>query len=131
MKARILWLVEGDCNTAFYHTSMLVRRRKNRILCMKDRVENWLHGDGEIADFIRKGFMELFTSDLCSASLAEWNPPFWHSYLNEEEATSIDIVVTDEEITAGIWELKPFKALGPDGLHAGFSNGFGWLLGSL
>ena len=76
MKARILRLVEGDRNTAFYHTSALVRRRRNRILCMKDRVGNWLHGDRELADFIRKGFMELFTSDLCSFSLADWNPSF-------------------------------------------------------
>lgn len=42
MKARILWLVEGDRNTAFYHTSALIRRRRNRILCLKDRVGNWI-----------------------------------------------------------------------------------------
>ena len=71
MKARILWLVEGDRNTAFYHTSALVRRRRNCILCMKDRVGNWLSGDKEIADYIRKGFMELFKSDHCSVSLAD------------------------------------------------------------
>ena len=45
MKARILWLVEGDRNTSFYHTSALVRRRRNRILCMKDRMGNWLNGE--------------------------------------------------------------------------------------
>nr|POE70957.1 hypothetical protein CFP56_49571 [Quercus suber] len=44
-----------------------VRRRRNLSLCMKDRVGNWLRGDREIADFIRKGFMDLFTSDHCSA----------------------------------------------------------------
>ena len=103
MKARILWLVEGDRNSAFYHTSTLVRRRRNRILCMKDKVGNWLSGDKEIADYIRKGFMELFKSDHCSVSLANWNPPFWHSNLNEEEAAAIDIVVTDEEISARLW----------------------------
>ena len=127
MKARILWLVEGDRNIAFYHTSALVRRRRNRILCMKDRVGNWLHGDRVIADFIRKGFMELFTSDLYSVSLADWNPLFWHTYLNEEETTSIDSVVTEEEITAGMWGLKPFKAPSPDGLHVGFFQRF-WLI---
>ena len=31
MKSRILWLVEGDRNTSFYHTITLVRRRRNRI----------------------------------------------------------------------------------------------------
>ena len=71
MKARILWLVEGDRNTSFYHTSALVRRRRNRILCMKDRMGNWLNGEREIADFIRKGFLELFTSDHFSVTLAD------------------------------------------------------------
>ena len=58
--------------------------------------------DKEIAEYIRKGFMELFKSDHCSVSLVNWNPSFWHSYLNKEEAASIDIMVTDEEISAGL-----------------------------
>lgn len=69
---------------------------------MKDRVGNWLHGDRDIAEFIRKGFMDLFTSDHCSASLADWNPPCWHSFLNEEEATSVGSSVTDEETLAAL-----------------------------
>lgn len=40
MKARILWLVEGNRNTTFDHTSALMRRRRNHILCMKDIVGN-------------------------------------------------------------------------------------------
>ena len=127
MKARILWLVEGDRNTAFYHTSALVRKRRNRILCLKDRVGNWLSGDKKIVEYIRKGFMELFKSDHYSVSLADWKPPFWHSYLNEEEAASIDIMVTDKEISAGLWGLKPYKAPGPDGLRARFFQRF-WLV---
>lgn len=42
MKARITWLVEGERNTGFYHTSTLVHRRRNRISCMKDRAGNWI-----------------------------------------------------------------------------------------
>ena len=53
MKARILWLVEGDRNTSFYHTSILVHCKRNRILCMKDKMGNWLNGEREIASFIR------------------------------------------------------------------------------
>lgn len=36
MKVRTMWLVEGDRNTSFYHTSAFVRKRHNRILCIKD-----------------------------------------------------------------------------------------------
>ena len=41
--------------------------------------------------------------------------------------TSINSVVTKEEITTGIWGLKPFKAPGPNGLHAGLFQQF-WLI---
>lgn len=36
MKVRITWLVEGDRNTGFFHTSALVWRRRNHISCIKD-----------------------------------------------------------------------------------------------
>lgn len=39
--------------------------------------------------------------------------------------------ITDEEIAEGLWSLKPFKAPGPDGLHAGFFQRFWLLLGDL
>lgn len=53
IKPRILWLEEGDRNTNFYHTSALLCRRRNRILCKKDRISNWIDGDRAIADFIK------------------------------------------------------------------------------
>lgn len=40
MKARITWVVEGDRNTAFFHNLALVRRRRNHISSMKDRLGN-------------------------------------------------------------------------------------------
>ncbi|KAL4649917.1 hypothetical protein ACB092_01G049100 [Castanea dentata] len=53
MKARISWMVESDRNTAFFHTSALVQRRRNRISNMKDRMGNWLNGKRDIAEFNR------------------------------------------------------------------------------
>ena len=63
MKSRVLWLVEGDRNISFYHTVVLVRRRRNHILCMKDRMGNWINREREISEFIREGFSDLFTTD--------------------------------------------------------------------
>ncbi|XP_075662889.1 uncharacterized protein LOC142632339 [Castanea sativa] len=40
MKARILWLVEEDRNTSFYHTLAFVPQKQNCILCMKDSLGN-------------------------------------------------------------------------------------------
>ena len=62
MKSRISWVVEGDRNTAFFYNFTLIRCRRNRISSLKDRMGNWLNKDHEIANFIRQGFLELFTT---------------------------------------------------------------------
>ena len=122
MKPWILWLVKGYRNTSFYHTVALVRRRINLILCMKDMMGNWINRDRDISEFIREGFSKLFTSGLTISSLAEWNPPppCWNTNLNEADVTNIDKPVTNAEIKASLWVLKPFKASGLIGFHVGF-----------
>lgn len=70
MISRITWLVERDRNTSFYHTSALVRRRKNRISYLKDWVGNWIQGEREIAEFIRNRYAELFSSSHTCSILA-------------------------------------------------------------
>ncbi|XP_023877886.1 uncharacterized protein LOC111990333 [Quercus suber] len=90
MKSRILWLVEKDRNTSFYHIAALVRRRRNRIVCLKDRMGNWINGDREISEFIREDFSDLFTSGVTVSSLAEWHPPCWHICIKEAYITNID-----------------------------------------
>ena len=37
---------------------------------------------------------------------------------------------SEEEIKAALWSLKPFKALSPDGLHAGFFQKFWYIVGN-
>lgn len=126
MKSQVLWLVEGDRNTSFYHTAALVCRRRNHILCMKDMMRNWINGEREISEF-REGFSDLITTGLTTSFLAEWSPLCWSTYLNEEEISLVDRPVTNKEIKASLWTLKPFKVPGLDGLHARFFQRF-WLL---
>ena len=130
MKARILWLVERDRNTSFYHTSALVRRRRNCILCMKDRMGNWLNRERKIADFIRREFFELFTSGHVSASLTHWDLHSWKTHLQEDALNFLSIPILDEEISASLWVFKPFKSPGLDDLHVGFFHCF-WLIVAL
>ena len=37
MKSRLNWLVLGERNTSFFHTSVINRRRRNRITSLRDR----------------------------------------------------------------------------------------------
>ena len=40
LKSRVNWLIQGDQNTTFYHVSMLVRRKRNQIMAIKNAVGN-------------------------------------------------------------------------------------------
>lgn len=130
MKARISRLVEGHRNIAFYYTSVLVRRRRNRITTMKNRMGNWIHGDSKIANHIRNGFLELFSTSHCSSQLAEWTPPFWQAGLHKADVAHLEGPLTNAEIWSALWSLKPYKAPGPDGLHAGFFQRFWHTVGN-
>lgn len=49
MKSRYNWLIQGDRNTTFFHTSALVRRKRNRISCFMDIIGNLIHNKESIA----------------------------------------------------------------------------------
>ena len=103
----------------FFHTSALIRRRRNRIVCLKDNLGNWIQGDNEVANQIRSGFIKLFSSSVSSVPRMGWNLSSWPSFLGTEDVSTLCANVTILEVKEGLWSLKPLKALGPDGIHAG------------
>ena len=67
LKLRINWMVQGDRNTAFFHVSTLVRRKRNQISAIKNGVGEWLYADAKIMEYIRKGFIDIYTSSSISS----------------------------------------------------------------
>ena len=53
------------------------------------------------------------------------------SRLLDSEKENISGGASEVEIKAALWSLKPFKAPGPDGLHAGFFQKFWHAVGNL
>ena len=120
-------MIQGDRNTAFYHVSALVRRKRNQILAIKDLTREWIHEEMGVREFIKKGFEGVYTSSHLSSSRINPLVSHWQAKLSEEEKMSISGAALEEEIKSALWSLKPFKAPGLDGLHAGFFQRFGWL----
>ena len=127
LKSRINWMIFGDRNTSFYHLSTIVRRKRNKILAIKNSVGDWLTDEMEVMDYIRKSFIELYTT---SHNQSNWNsalPSKWQPALTKEEHGSLEKELNDEEIKATLWSFIASKAPGSDGLHVGFFYQF-WLL---
>ena len=81
----------------------------------------------EIKEYIRNSYKKLYMTELNVSSMTSYVSKFSCCFLEEEDKARIDGGVTEEEIRASLWALKPFKAPGPDGLHAGFYQHF-WLV---
>ena len=126
-KSRINQLIESDSNTSFHHMSTIVRRRCNKISCIKNDMREWILSENGAMNHIRRGFEKLFTTSLDLATLNPMRPHWWLNSLFDEERSSLGGMVTDAEIKDGLWALKTFKAPSPDGLHAGFFQRF-WLI---
>ncbi|RYR04937.1 hypothetical protein Ahy_B06g084751 [Arachis hypogaea] len=47
-KSRDLWVVDGDRNTRYYHTRTVIRRRRNKILKLKDQQGDWIEKDEDL-----------------------------------------------------------------------------------
>ncbi|KAK4708343.1 hypothetical protein R3W88_029268 [Solanum pinnatisectum] len=62
-KSRINWLIEGDANTSFFHTSTINRRRRNRITFIKDGVGNLLKDQDQLNTHIANFFRKLYTTN--------------------------------------------------------------------
>ena len=117
-------LLLGDRNTSYFHIMTVVRRQRNKIRCIMDRTGEWIYDEAKIKDHIQDGFSKLYTSKMCMVSIESLVANFSCYMLFEEESRWMGREVDDEEIKTALWSLKPFKAPGPDGIHAGFFQYF-------
>ena len=95
LKSRVNWLVQGDCNTAFFHVSTLVRRKRNQIMAIKNSMGDWIHEESDIKEFIRSGFNGIYSTSHETVSREE--PSFFQcqASLSDGDRESIGGEVTE------------------------------------
>lgn len=69
---------------------------------------------------IREGYIFLFTTSKNCAPISIWNVISWFNRLSRVEGKLLNCLVTEKEVKDELWSMKPFKAPGQDGMHAGF-----------
>ena len=114
----------GDRNTTYFHLNTVLRRQGNKIRCLKDSMGEWIVKEEAVQEHILNGFKKLYSTDFEISYRFSPVADFLGSFLLEVERNWMGREVNDEDVRNGSWALKPFKALGLDGLHAGFYQHF-------
>ncbi|KAF7821714.1 reverse transcriptase [Senna tora] len=110
-KARQLWLVQGDRNTRYFHTVVRKRRISNRIFRIKDSSGQWSQSYEQLAlDYYNKvyNYQDEVSVEEISGYLNDINLP----KISEEQCSSLNQHVSEDEIERALFQLKSDKALG-------------------
>jgi exonuclease III len=116
-KSRELWLICGDLNTKFFHTSTLIRRRRNSI----DRLftpSGWISDRNMIGRSFVSHFKHIYTSTNCTPSPELLD--LFDCSITDDDNLSLCVIPTESEIFEALSSLGRLKAPGPDGFTALF-----------
>ncbi|XP_050207419.1 uncharacterized protein LOC126656837 [Mercurialis annua] len=126
-KSRYDWIIDGDRNSAFFHKKVKQRRRQNRILMLKDDNGVYIDDQSKLQQMAMDYYKSLFKADIVNNGTDLISGAF--PSLNSDVLEKLSKSVSDEDIKQALWDMKPLKAPGPDGLHALFYQSQWGLIG--
>lgn len=122
-------MVHGDKNTQFFHTSTIIRKRRNRIEMLKNNEGQWITDGQELEQLAIQYFTRLYSLEDID-QVVERLPYAGFEKLSREEKVELSKPFTGVEVERAIKSMGKFKAPGPDGFQPIFYQNLGMLLGS-
>lgn len=124
-KSKISWLKDGDRNTKFFHSSTIRRRKRNKVVKIRNGAGEWLERENEIAAQFGSFYRNLFTVGSVAGvdDILEVVP----RVISDEDNLGLCEPVHDSEIRSVVFELGKCKAPGPDGFTGSFFSRHGRL----
>ncbi|XP_015936169.1 uncharacterized protein LOC107462117 [Arachis duranensis] len=117
-KSRQLWITEGDRNTRFYHTKTLIRRRKNRIVKLRNSDGEWCEDIECLKGLAIKHFDDLYTED--QQQSFQLNTVLTYPPMESEHLAIMEAKLKHDEIKEALFGIGSLKAPGEDGYPTHF-----------
>ncbi|XP_061369207.1 uncharacterized protein LOC133312080 [Gastrolobium bilobum] len=117
-RSRCNWLMFGDKNLKYFHSTIVARRRSNRIDSLKDENDDWIGEPNQLSNMISNYFEKLYCEDKVSKPKLPVKGAF--PSLRSQSLRMMCAIPTLEEIRSVVFHFGPFKAPGVDGLNALF-----------
>ncbi|WJX23885.1 hypothetical protein P8452_13067 [Trifolium repens] len=117
-KSRGQWIADGDRNTKYYHSKTIIRRRRNKIITLRNENGVWIDDPDNLKNMVRNFYINLFQEDepirepIISWATYPMNMEGHHNTL------SAPVLLT--ECKRALFDMGPHKAPGEDGYPAMF-----------
>jgi hypothetical protein len=122
-RAKKNWAVHGDRNTSYFHTAALKRRRRNRIVSIKDAHGNNLFDPDDIAQEFVRYFKTIFHS-----SCPNNGRPFLSTSSPCDTEDFTNSIPDKQEIWEILKAMKKHASPDPDGFHVAFyTSTWSWI----
>jgi hypothetical protein len=126
-RSREIWLKDGDANTRFFHTSTIIRRKRNFIGSLKREDGSFCRSREEIGKHLLDSFGELFKAK--ETHFPRGLEGVIDKSIGDEDNRRIEAIPTEAEIKKTVWNMAELKAPGPDGLQGIFYKRYWELVG--
>ncbi|KAL5543569.1 hypothetical protein UlMin_007353 [Ulmus minor] len=117
-KAKVQWRLEGDRCSRFFFMTTMIRRKSNRIDCLKLDDGVWIHARNQIGNLFFARFESVFDSPT-QPPLVDFST-LVDPIVTEEDNAELLRIPTGEEVRNVVFSMGAFKAPGPDGMTALF-----------
>ncbi|MCI03256.1 hypothetical protein A2U01_0024292 [Trifolium medium] len=95
-KSRSQWIKDGDRNTSYNHLKTLNRRRRNKILMLKNDQGHWEEDVVALQTMVNEFYINLFAGSIVEV---QWRQTrYSYPQLDEDEYAHIKKDVTDMEV---------------------------------
>ncbi|CAN1177768.1 LINE-1 retrotransposable element ORF2 protein [Linum perenne] len=123
-KSRQKWLLEGDCNTSYFHKVVSTRRSKNHIHTLHDPSGVPQSEESEKQKIATNFYQQLFSSEHPRGFILPPTIPGFPCKVTHSMNERLLAFLSDEEIRRSVFDMGPSQAPGPDGFTAAFFQNF-------
>ena len=106
--SRVSWLKYGDKNTKYFHSKASQRRRRNFIMGIRDKQNNWVEEMDDIVEVATNYFETIFT--LGSSSRMEECIDLVPHKVTDDMRDFLSSEYNADEIKAALFQMGPTKA---------------------